>query len=218
MSVEDLNRRCEERPCMGDVGPGYYAHAAARMPPIRGEILRWFRSALADDSRKWVAAALLRLKPEAVSSLASDLLLAAMSEPNPSFNRAFVRPLRGAIDWQTAVDSLLRLAKATDPLARGGVARTSYWLRVELGPPDPTSARMLNTWILREFLQTSDAYAERSLIAAIVFDEQLIDDDARELLPQAVTKARAHPDEYVRHRLAINLKESTGPFMALTRD
>ncbi len=217
LEIADLDRVANERPCRGAVGGRGYGDVAARLPRMRGEVLEWFRAALRDPRRKWVAAAILDAKKDAAAPLVDDLLRAGMVEPNPSMNRAFVLPLRPHLDWPRAVDRLVALAEENGgDLARGGVARIAYWLGAELGEVDDASSARLERFCAESFLATEDVYARRSLLGRIAFRSPPIDDAARALRDQVIAIARAASDPYLRERLAIQLGESSGPFRSIT--
>ena len=110
----------------------YYSDVGARMPAIRGSVREWFRNVLRDDSKKWFAAAILRLKPDSARALLPELVQAAMTEPDPSLCRAFVRPLGGRAIWPEVATTMLDIAERGGPLERGGFARALYWLKAEL--------------------------------------------------------------------------------------
>src|SRR5262245_22797988 len=109
ISIEELDQLCVHRPCHGTAHPKEYSDIGAKMPAVRGRVLHWFQEALTDEKKKWVAAALLTLKQVDVVRLIPDLLRAGMSEPNPSFNRAFVTPLARKANWATVAELMLSI-------------------------------------------------------------------------------------------------------------
>ena len=215
-TIEELDRLAVERPCHGSPPLAYYSDVGARMPSIRGSVREWFRNALRDDSKKWFAAAILRLKSDSARALLTELVQAAMTEPDPSFCRAFVLPLKGQATWPEVATAMLDVADRGGPLERGGFARALYWLKAEFPVCDPLIATRLNSWMLEEFVRATDIYAQRSLIGKLSFDPKLTDTAIQALIPCAIAKARSHEDEYIRHRIEIQLGESHGPYKALT--
>jgi hypothetical protein len=192
------------------------ALAATRMPVLEGAPLEWFRAALADDRRKWLAAALLQLRFEGVPALVDELLRAAMTERDPSFNRSFIRPLRHVSRaWPFLTEKMLVLAGPEDPILRGGVARAYYWLIAELGSPDAETERRLNTWCLKTFLADQDIYELRSLMGQLSFALDAVEGEDRQLVDSVIEKATSHADDYLRHRLEIQLRRSSAPFRSL---
>ncbi len=215
LSVSDLEALVTERPCLGSADPRRYSDVGNRMPRVVGPVAEWFRAALRDERKKWPAAALLTLSPAHAKPLVRELISAALVELDPSYNRAFVRALRGATDWASAVDVLLELADRGGPLERGGVGRMAYWLQIDLPNPDEASLVRLRTWILEEFVRSSDVIVLRCLIGVLDLAVDHYPEPVRCSVPIAIEKARNHPDEYVRQRLAIQLGEASGPFPML---
>jgi hypothetical protein len=183
---------------------------------MRGEVKDWFERSLLDNNRKWFVAGILEKKLESARPLLIPLLHAAMSEPDPSTNRAFLRSFKKAgFTWEHVLDPMLHLADEGDATMRGGVARCCYWLGSIL--PGTTKAVIirLNSWKLKTFLHASDLYELRSLIPSVCFDTSRISPEEHELIPLAIAKASNHPDEYIRHRMDIHMGRSSGPYQAL---
>ncbi|MEJ7730110.1 MAG: hypothetical protein WKG00_12925 [Polyangiaceae bacterium] len=200
--------------------PGFaeaLAAIARQMPAMRGAVLEWFRGALADEERKWHAAWILRSQHVDARPLLRELLRAALREPNPSFNRTFVEPLRRPALFAEAVEVMLSEAELGGALERGGVGRVAYWLQL-LPDSDEASWQRLRAWMLEEFVRASDVLVLRSLVTGVRVEPDAYPEGAGPLLEVAIAKARAHPDEWVRHCIARQLGESQGPFMALRTD
>lgn len=172
----------------------------SRMPRLRGEILVCFQEALADERRKWVAARLL-CDINATDPLTRDLLQAAMKEPNPSRNQAFVRPLRRAkVSWETVWDHMSSLASVPDPTLRGGVGRTLYWLPSHIGVPPRETALSIKEWIIDTILLDNDPYELRCLVCHIDWKRDVGGAVTREKQKTAYEKVIAI-DAWIRHRL-----------------
>lgn len=202
MTTSELDDVARTRPCRGTMSPRFYADLVNRMPAIRGATREWFVASLGDDQRKWVAAALLVAHPQSARSLVEKLLAAGMREANPSFNRAFVVPLRGHCTCDEAIAWLLKTAQTDAEL--GGAARLTYWLAIELGHESPTMRRRLNGWMIRSFLKAKNGYARRSLLAGISFDPADLSEADTRRCEQVVREASTSSDEYLRTRLQIN--------------
>lgn len=68
--------------------------------------------------------------------------------------------------------------------------------------------------MLREFVSNEDLEVRRRIIPMLVLDESRYPEDVRLHVSKAIEIARAHPDEYIRHRVEIQLG-AKGPFMAI---
>jgi len=214
LTVTDLDRLSAERRLRGAARPGALSDVVSRLPALKGRVLQWFRDALRDSNRKWFAAALLSQKSDVVGPLLHDLLRAAMVEPDPSLCRSFVKPL-AATSWEEVVSTMVEIADSGTAVERAGFGRALYWLKAELAEAPADAIVILNSWAMREFVRTDDVVTQRCLISGLQFEPEYLDETARSIRDSAVNKARASTDEYVRHRLAIQLGESSGPFMPL---
>ena len=194
-----------------------YSRIATRMPKIRGAVREWFIGALADDEKKWFAAGLLDVHPDSCRGLERDLLRAAMVEENPSLNKAFVRPLRTVLSGGEALRILMELADSDSSLV-GGAARAAYWSPYLKRSNDRSAYVDFNSWRLRRFVEEHDAFTLRSLLAGLSFAEGDLSADALPLRGAAISKARSHQDEYVGHRITIQLGESAGPYLPLINE
>ena len=206
------------RRCVGNTGSGYYADVRHRIPEVKGPVLRWFQNALRHPDHKWMAAGLLLDKPEAARPLVRELMEAAVHELDPSYNRAFIRPLVGAITKAEAIDLLINIGDGGGDLERGGVGRASYWVSIHLPGRDAEAEIRLNSWKLKTFLESDDVVAQRCLITGLRFEDDALSNEALERRDEAIKKARTHPDEYIRHRLQIQLGEISGPLMCLVTE
>ena len=188
-----------------------------RLPKIKGELLSWFEEALLNDSKKWFAAGLLSMSPQSCTPLRKALLRAAMEEKNPSFNRNFIKPLRVVMTYPEAINSMIEMIDPNDPLEVAGVANASYWARIELDDSDDLETRTnFNIWRIERFLDLTDVYAKRTLIAGMSFKSPYVPEEFKEKSKLVIKLARKHKDEYIRHRVEIQLGTSSGPFKSIT--
>lgn len=172
---------------------------ASRLPRLTPEVAQWFRDGLRDEAKKWFAAALAKRNSRAARELMPELVRAAMAHPDPSNNRYFVEGSRSfGWQWPAVAESMLRAADEGDPLLRGGVARASYWLWGELGPPPIEVRRVVNTWALRAFVDADDTRELRSLLGRDLFDHSLVEPEAHSLIDVARRKIAEHPDQTLR--------------------
>lgn len=215
LTVKELDRIARERPCIGVQIPNTYSDLSSRLPIVTGEILQWFRDALADEERKWVAAAILETAPDSAKPLVRDLVAAGLKQLNPSFNRAFAIPLATVVSWPEIVNLMLEIASTGDDAVRGGVGRFSYWLTDEIPGFDASAYSRLNTWILEEFCRNNDLIVQRCLLPQLRLDESLVEEKARGKIPEVIEKARNSGDKYLNQRLDILLETHTGSFMPL---
>jgi hypothetical protein len=60
--------------------------------------------------------------------------------------------------------------------------------------------------MLKEFIENDDIDVRRSLVPQLSFDPLRYPEEWQSLIPLALSVARAHPDDYIRHRVEIHLK------------
>lgn len=171
----------------------------------------WCREALEDPKKRWFVASLFSKAP-VPKRLLSAMVEAAIDVDNPSTNRQFIEPCIRSLG---ALSVLKALRKALD---YGGVAKQTgavdalYWVNSNPREEDLSQERaLLRKIMIRLFLETDFVPLQRSIISKLKLNAE----DEDPLLKQVVTLARNHGDEYIRHRVEIQLGSSDGPFQAL---
>jgi hypothetical protein len=164
----------------------------------------WLRDALLDPTKKWFVAHVFASQAVPESFL-PELIRAGVYEHDPSFNRCFVEPCVrdfGAFRIYEALLSYLRLGSDEE---KAGAANALYW--VHLGESDQANELRgtLHSTFLREFVRNTTVMVRQSIIPMLVLKPEVYPEELRALVPQAVAIARAHPDEYIRHRIEIQL-------------
>jgi hypothetical protein len=59
--------------------------------------------------------------------------------------------------------------------------------------------------LLREFVANGNVHVRRSIIPSLKLEESAYPDDLKPLVAQAIEIARNHEDEYIRHRVEVQL-------------
>ncbi len=150
------------------------------------------------------------------------LLEAAVQDPNPSFNRSFVEPALNAYGYRRVRAALLeRLVGGTDG-QRAGAARAWYWTALPLDD-DGASAEhpgaleldgatdrtvLVHEWnqaALREFVTNEDLDVRRCILPGLPLRTSAYPRELHHLVETATALARAHPDNYIRHRVEIQV-------------
>jgi hypothetical protein len=149
------------------------------------------------------------------------LIRAAVHEPDPSFNRQLVEPaiaVFGRRRVQLALISYLDTGTAPDI---GGAARAWYWAQVPLSyvgdskTPTPESAAEYEAFsdlrqrfdriALRRFVEEEDLDVRRCILPGLPLYPQAYPADMHDLVARAVQIARTSSDEYLRHRVEIQV-------------
>lgn len=149
------------------------------------------------------------------------LVLAAVYDPDPSFNRQLVEPAVAVFGRRRVQVRLIEyLTLGTNP-QRAGAARAWYWTQVPLTylgrsrTPTPQSqaeydayADLRRQWrdtALQVFLATEDLDVRRCILPGLDLRAEHYPQELRAMVTQAIHLARTHPDEYLRHRVEHQL-------------
>ncbi|ADJ43212.1 hypothetical protein AMES_1389 [Amycolatopsis mediterranei S699] len=140
--------------------------------------------------------------PDLPEPFFAALVRAAVHDPNPSFNRQFVEPLRSVFGARRTQEALLAvLTTGTNP-ERAGAARAWYWATLER--LDDLQERW-NRAALREFVANDDLDVRRCVLPGLTLDPARYPAELRPLVAEAVHLARTHPDDYLGHRVEIQV-------------
>jgi hypothetical protein len=132
------------------------------------------------------------------------LVRAAVHDPDPSLNRQLVEPLRRAFGVRRTQEALLEvLTTGTNP-ERAGAARAWYWATLER--LDDVQDRW-NRAALREFLANDDLDVRRCVLPGLTLDPAHHPAELHPLVAEAVHLARTHPDDYLRHRVELQVAD-----------
>ena len=174
------------------------------------------------DARAAVRTALAGVTPPAPEALYEPLLRAAVLDPDPSFNRWFAGPACTLYGHRRVKTDLIEVLRNGTNEEKAGAARAWYWTRIPLTyvnfSPTPTpesqaaydAVRDLEReWqdaMLAEFVRNDDLDVRRCLLPGLSLCERADGPpERRALVAAAVRIAREHPDEYLRHRVEVQL-------------
>lgn len=198
-----------------------------RINQLRQTIRRRYNH-LSEEDEKWV---LLRLSAEhadpdtntfvatvleftrgLADSFFDPLIHAAIYETNPSTNRYFVEPAVREFGFQRVAEQLLEVLSNGTNFEKGGAVNAFYWARVashsDQEPYTDLRQRIRDKY-LTEFVTNDDTQVRRCIIPSLCIDESAYSSDIRELVSVAIDIARNHPDEYIRHRIEVQLGHET---------
>ncbi|MGG6463677.1 hypothetical protein [Solilutibacter silvestris] len=105
----------------------FLGRAASVFPKDNEIALSWFITALKSESQKWFVARLLSVVKPVPRTLLDPLLLAGLSEPNPSTNRAFIQPCVatfGSSEVSARIADLVQNQEVAEP---SNMANAMYW-------------------------------------------------------------------------------------------
>lgn len=210
-----------------DIGPKHEAVKDARghlQNPVPSD-WQWLEEALKDEQNKWFVAAVFKSYP-VPKRLVKPFLQAAINETNPSFNRQFVEPVIESFGNRRVNEYLLDVVERGDDKAIAGGVAAFYWANMkiafagevpkytlEYATPE-SRARVLelkDVWdrkretYLRVFVFNENVTVRRQVIPSLNLDEESYSLELKPLVQQAIEIARSHPDEYIRHRVEVQL-------------
>lgn len=87
------------------------------------------KSFLADTDKKWFVAHLLDNLDTFPVDLLKPMLIAAVNEPNPSFNNEFIKPCRRVFNYTDAQKILLDIFCNGNTARKKGALKALYWVR-----------------------------------------------------------------------------------------
>jgi hypothetical protein len=187
----------------------------------------WFVLALGDAQKKWFVVFALDAIGTLPKVLFMPMLRAAVYERNPSLNRKFVEPCIRCYGHLRVNEVLLDFFEKGTNFEKAGAANASYWALMPLAfkgsvpnfdgenaISESRSTRVaLDDILLRqrclflqEFVSNTDIDVRRSLIPRLELkDPSVYPEHLRPLVDQAIQIARAHSDDYIHHRVEVQL-------------
>ncbi|PHQ34793.1 hypothetical protein [Rhodopirellula bahusiensis] len=186
---------------------------------------QWLSESLTDNHRKWFVAAIFRGYP-VPKRLFEPFLQAAVSEPNPSLNQQFVEPCVKSYGHRSVNEYLLEVVESGDNSNIAGAVASLYWAKMQISfsgkvaaytlehatPESRRAFELLNdVWerkratFLRVFVSNANLDVRRQIIPSLKLEENAYPESLKPLVQQAIDIAKNHSDEYIRHRLDVQL-------------
>lgn len=186
---------------------------------------RWLIDGLEDGKTKWFVAAIFQRYP-VPKRLFTPFLQAAIYEPNPSLNRQFVEPCIESFGHRPVNEYLLDVVEGCDNAAIAGAVAALYWANMQISfsgkvpaytlehtTPDSRLAfeKLNDVWqrkgaiYLKVFVSNENLDVRRQIIPSLRLDENTYSDELKPLVKQAIEIARNHDDDYIRHRVEVQL-------------
>lgn len=185
----------------------------------------YLSDALEDYERKWFVAAIFSRSP-VPKRLLKPMIRAAVYEVNPSLNREFIAPCIASYGHRVANEALLEFVETGTDFEKAGAVNALYWggmslsypanttrFTVENATPDSRAAylELKDVWdrkrclLLREFVSNESVDVRRSIIPSLCLEEAAYPEVIKPLVSRAIDIARKHQDEYIRHRVEVQL-------------
>ncbi len=215
LTLEELYESWERSRRNLGLSHSYIKAARQLVSSIRGAGWSWLDEALNDNRRKWFVAAFFKSYPVPRRML-KQMLLVGVLEKSPSYNRDFIEPCVQSFGPETILIQLLEYLESGSNEQKAGAASAYYWVR---GDSDSTQDLRLrfHCQMLREFVGNSDLEVRRRIIPLLDLEARRYPSDLKPLTKQAIDIARSHSDEYIRHRVEIQLG-GRGPLLPIPHE
>jgi hypothetical protein len=175
---------------------------------------QWLAEALGDAERKWFVAEVFETHP-VPGRLLGPMLRAGVLERNPSSNRAFIEPCVRSLGARRVLEALLRYLESGTDAEKAGAASALYWVGGNPRSEELDGLReRLRGQMLREFVHNPDLDVRRLIIPMLRLEPEAYPEELRPLVPAVIEIARSHPDEYIRHRVEVQLGAG-GPLLTI---
>ena len=180
----------------------------------------WLTAALEDKARRWFVARAFRSANQMPERLFEPMVKAAVRAGDPSSPRWFVEPCLRCFGPRRVNESLLNTLEGGTDEDKAGAANALYFAMGLVGQDGIADEDVENLrerrrcLALRTFVTSDNVPLRRCLLAGLGLDESLYPEAVRPLVSEAIRIARSHPDEYIRHRVEVQLG-SGGPYKPL---
>jgi hypothetical protein len=213
-------------PDFDEVEQRHMAELTPNVAHLTPSDIAWLVAAVTDAQRKWFVAFVCTLTPTLPDTLFAPLLQAAIYERNPSFNRWFVEPCIRAFGHRRVITALLDVVETGSDFEKVGAVNALYWASIPLvfkgtapsfdkehATPESREAydALADLWLrkrclfLQTFVSNPNMHVRRSLIPSLVLNPTAYPDTLQPLVDEAIQIARMHPDDYICHRVEVQL-------------
>lgn len=165
----------------------------------------WVTEALKDSDRRTFVHAVFE-RQAAPKQLALEFLKMGVSERNPSTNRLYIEPAVRAMGARRVMRHLTEMMIDGSDDEQAGAACAAYWVRGDDADQRYREARKhFRDAMLERFVETESTYIRQRIVPSLSVDANDYSIEIAPLIANAIQIARAHPDDYIRHRIEIQL-------------
>lgn len=169
----------------------------------------WVTNALRDGERCTFVHAVFH-RQAAPNHLAPLMLTMGIEEKNPSGNRLFIEPAVRAMGARRVMKRLTEVLRDGTEHERGGAVSAAYWVQGDINEPRYREARVrFRDEMLRQFVENESVFVRQRIISMLSMRADDYSPEMGALIPSAIRIARAHPDSYIRHRIEVQLGETS---------
>ena len=193
--------------------------------------LGWLLENLGDSEKSWFISLALEGMESLHDQFLMPLVMAGVNEVDPSSNKRFIQPAVQHFGVRRVMECLFDVLKTGNQFEQSGAINALYWAQVPLTFQADTKdftienataesreayqsvadiGRDISLHLLELFVTTDSIDVQRSVIPRLALDNSdRYPETHRQFVNRAIEIARSHTDEYVRHRIEVQLgKES----------
>lgn len=165
----------------------------------------WISDSLKDEKKKWFVAEIFEKMP-VPKQLFNEMLYASIMEGDPSYNRKFINPCVRSFGALLALNVILHYLETGSNREKYGAISILYWIGARPDEKIPEEIyTKIRCWKLREFVNNEDVAVRQRIIPMLTLDPKYYPEEFHNLIPKVIQIAREHPDEYIRHRIELQL-------------
>ncbi|MEI6235672.1 MAG: hypothetical protein WCT04_21665 [Planctomycetota bacterium] len=198
------------------------ADAATQVMSVSDDQMRWLMVSLSDDKRKFFTAAILTAAAAVPEKLYQPMLRAAIYETSPLRAQAFVEPLTKAFTVRQVYQHLLEFVQNGNDFEKAGAVNALHWIgerktasEKENSKPDMSLMSLdevKRKVYLNTFISNANLDVRRSIITYVDLDAFTAAPTIKELIDKVVKLCRQHPDEYIKHRVEVQLGRANSAY------
>lgn len=162
---------------------------------------RWLAEALGDPDRRHFVALVFRHQ-QLPKRLFAPMIRAAVTTPSPAASRWLIGPCARGYGGRRVLEHLLRYLEEGTDAEKAGAVSAMYWVQ---NAEAPDLWARIDGCMLREFVANADLEVRRQILPSLKLAPAAYPDELRPLVSRAIEIARSHPDEFIRHRVEVQL-------------
>lgn len=171
----------------------------------------WVSDGLIDEKKKWFIADILE-KMSIPKVMFREILYASIMVNDPSANRKFIEPCVRSFGALRVLYGILHFLEKGTNREKAGAISVLYWVQARPDKKIPNEIyAKIRCWKLKEFVNNEDLALRQQIIPMLNLDHKYYPEELHNLIPQAIQIAREHSDDYIRHRIEIQLG-GKGPY------
>lgn len=169
----------------------------------------WVTSALRDGERRTFVHAVFH-RQAVPNHIALLMLTIGIEEKNPSANRLFIEPAVRGMGARRVMNRLAEMLRDGNEDEKGGAVSAAYWVQGDTNELRYREARVrFRDEMLRQFVENESVFVRQRIIPMLSMRADDYSPEIAALIPTAVRIARSHPDSYIRHRVEVQLGETS---------